>query len=281
MNSHLLRHYARRRKPILLLIFLTLALIALAHLLSSLTLDRAIQYKRVPFRSEKIPPELNGFTIAFISDTHDMTAVQLRAMVEKLNKYNPDIAILGGDFPSASGAPARAMAELGKIETKHGIFGIEGNHDNYRTLFAAMEQNGITPLSNSGIRISENLYLAGVEDLWNRSPDIQAAISQAKPDDFVILAAHNPDVAMRQDTVGCDLILSGHTHGGQITFLGLWAPTLSLRKTVTDYGQRFMSGWSVSRDGIPVYVSRGVGTFQRVPRVFARPQVVLITLFSD
>ncbi|MCL2434167.1 MAG: hypothetical protein FWD16_06600 [Clostridia bacterium] len=79
---------------------------------------------------------------------------------------------MGGDFPSSPGAPARAMAELGKIQIKDGILGIEGNHDDYRALFAAMEANGIVPLSNTGTHIRENLFVSGVEDLWNRSPDI-------------------------------------------------------------------------------------------------------------
>jgi len=95
---------------------------------------------------------------------------------------------------------------------------------------------------------------------------------------LVILAAHNPDIAMQRDTTGCDLILSGHTHGGQITLFGLWAPALSLRNTITDYGQRFMRGWARSRDGVPVYICQGAGTFEYLPRVFARPQVIILEL---
>ena len=75
-----------------------------------------------------------------------------------------------------------------------------------------------------------------------------------------------------------DLALSGHTHGGQAAFLGVWAPALALRKSITDYGQRFMSRWAESRDGVDVYVSNGAGTFSDVPRMFARPQVILLTL---
>jgi predicted MPP superfamily phosphohydrolase len=82
---------------------------------------------------------------------------------------------------------------------------------------------------------------------------------------------------MIQDTTSVDLILSGHTHGGHVTFLGIWAPELTLRKTITDYGQRFMSGWTESRDDTPVYVSNGTGHVS-VPRIFARPQVILLTL---
>jgi len=82
---------------------------------------------------------------------------------------------------------------------------------------------------------------------------------------------------MVQDTRGIDIILSGHTHGGQITFFGFFAPAL-LPRVITDYGHHFSSGWSQSRDGTPVYVSNGLGNYQQVLRVFARPQVILITL---
>jgi len=81
-----------------------------------------------------------------------------------------------------------------------------------------MESNGITPLPNKGLHIRENFYLAGIEDFTRRNPNISYATENALEDDFVLVIAHNPDVSMKQDTSGIDLILSGHTHGGQITF---------------------------------------------------------------
>lgn len=267
----------------LILIFknlvITVMIVALIHIVSALTLDRIIDYKGVPFRSANVPPEMDGYKIAFITDTHAITAQELEKVVSKINKWKPDLLILGGDFPSSKGAPKRSMEILSKIKTTDGIYGVEGNHDNYKDLFAAMEQYSIQPLSNSGVHIRDRFYLAGVADFWNRKANVRKAIEEADADDFVILAAHNPDVTMRQDTASIDLILSGHTHGGQITFLGLLAPALIFRNNITDYGQRFMSGWSASRDGVPVYVSSGTGTFENVPRIFARPQVTLITLF--
>ena len=249
----------------------------LAHAVSLFTFDRIIEYKKITFRSPRIPKEMNGYKIAFISDTHAMPVGDLEKVKQELNKWHPDLLLLGGDFPAGDGAK-RIMAKLSQVETTDGIYGVEGNHDNYVNLFAAMEQYSIHPLSNSGARVREHLYIAGVEDLWNRNPSIDEAIRDALPDDFVILVSHNPDITMLQDTTSVDLILSGHTHGGQITLFGLWAPALHFRPGVTKYGQRFMSGWATSRDGIPVYVSNGTGFFERIPRIFARPQVILLTL---
>lgn len=266
---------------IFLIIGAFMAVTALIHVVSMLTLDKTIEYKKISFASAKVPMKMNGYKIAFISDTHAMTVQDLKEVVLKLNFWQPDLLLLGGDFPSSGNAPLRSMEVLSQVAAADGIYGVEGNHDNYITLFAAMEQYSIKPLSNSGAYVREHFYLAGVEDLWNRSPDIALAVQGAKPDDFVLLAAHNPDTAMLQDTASVDLILSGHTHGGHITFFGIWAPNLTFRKTVTDYGRRFMSGWAQSRDGTPVYVSNGAGYLANVPRVFARPQVILISLFSE
>ena len=252
--------------------------IILAHVISAHTLDRRIEYKRVLFHTQKIPVEMNGYTIVFISDTHAIKKHELENIVSEVNELQPNLLILGGDFPLESRALRRSIEVLSRIEATDGIYGVEGNHDRHKTLFAMMRQYSILPLSNSGSRIRENFYLAGLEDLWNRKPDVEEAIKEAQADDFILLVSHNPDVTMLQNTAKVDLILSGHTHGGHITFFGLWAPELTLRKTITDYGQRFMSGWSKSRDGVPVYVSNGVGYFQAVPRVFARPQVILLTL---
>ena len=252
---------------------------ALVHIVHAVTLDRMIEYKEVPFYSPDIPAELNGYRIAFITDTHSMPEDRLTNIVHKLNKKKADLLILGGDAHPDRGALRRSMEILSQVTTTDGIFGVEGNHDNCIELFAAMQEHGISPLSNSGVHVRDGFYIAGVEDLWNRNPSIARAVAGAMPGDFVLLVAHNPDIAMLQRTADVDLIISGHTHGGQITFFGMFAPAL-IPNSITGCGQKFLSGWASSRDGVPVYVSNGTGTNPKFPRVFARPQVVLITLFS-
>ena len=256
-------------------------LTVLVHAVSMLAFDSRIEYKRVSFQSDKVPADMHGYVIAFISDTHAMPAQALEGIVSELNKTAPDLLILGGDFSSSRGAVQRSMEILSQAVTTDGIYGVEGNHDDYRELFAAMQRYAIRPLSNSGVHVRQDFYLAGLEDLWNRRPDIENALCDAKTGDFVLVIAHNPDVTMLQNTSAVDLILCGHTHGGQITLFGAWAPALTMLEVITDYGQRFMSGWAESRDGVPVYVSNGAGTFAGVPRIFARPQVVLITMYSE
>ena len=252
----------------------------LIHIISALTLDKVVQYKYVVFESEKITEELSGYKIAFISDTHfSMQGDKLKPIVEKINDIGVDLVLFGGDFAYKGDGIDKTMEVLSKIENNDGIYGVEGNHDFYETLFAAMEKYDMVPLSNSGVRIKEGLYLAGVQDMLRNHPDIKKSLEDAKENDFTILLTHSPDVTMLQGTSAVDLVLAGHTHGGQITIFGLYAPALSIN-WVTAYGQRFSSGWAKTKDGTAIYISKGLGTFANIPRIFARPQVIIITLVS-
>ena len=265
---------ARTVRNILLAV---LILIVLIHAVHAATLDRIVVYSEITFSSPSIPPEMDGYRIAFVTDTHVERDRRLRSIVQELNRRQVDLLLLGGDFTFNSDDLEKAMELLSQVTAADGIFGVEGNHDDYSLLFPAMEAHGITSLSNSGVYVRENFFLAGVEDLWNRNPDIAAATAGAGPDSFVLLISHNPDVSMMQDTTGVDLILSGHTHGGQLNFFGRWSLGLESR-VISHYGEKFHGGWAESRDGTPVYVCFGVGEYY--PRVFARPQVTLITLSS-
>ncbi len=252
--------------------------VAVIHLGSALTLDRQIQYFETEYSSPKVSAALDGYMIAFITDTHALPAEDLRAVVTRINRYAPNLLLLGGDFPSRAGAPERSMEILSAVQAPDGIYGVEGNHDDSTELFAAMEKYGIVPLSNSGVSIREGLFVAGVEDLWNRSPDIAKAAQAAGDGDFVLLLSHNPDITMKQSTSHIDLVLSGHTHGGNITLFGRFAPALAWSEKITEYGRIFVSGWAKTRDSTDIFISNGTGYYEAIPRVFARPQVILLTL---
>lgn len=256
-----------------------LVVISLIHGYSAWKWDRQMEYKEITFSSPTIPKEIDGYVIAFVTDTHQLPAAELQEVVRKINSRQVDLLLLGGDFPNGD-AVYRSMAILDKVETVDGSFGVEGNHDDYKELFDAMEQHGMHPLNNEGVEIHKSFYLAGVEDLWNRSPNVQEAIKGKSAEKFTLLLCHNPDVAMKQDMSGVDLMLSGHTHGGQVTFFGVFAPALAWTKDITDYGQKFQSGWAEGNNGVKVYVSNGTGVIG-MPRVFARPQVIFLTLRSE
>ena len=255
-----------------------LFLIVLVHAIHALTLDRIVVYNEISFSSPNLPAEMDGYKVAFVTDIHAVNNRRLQRIVDELGQRQIDLLLLGGDFVWDKDVLDSTMELLAQLAPPDGIFGVEGNHDHYEVLFAAMEAHGITPLSNSGVYVREGFYLAGAEDLWNRSPDVAKAIAGAGQESFVLLLSHNPDVSMQQDTTGVDLILSGHTHGGQLNFFGRWSIGLDTR-VISEYQYRFRGGWAQSHDGTPVYVCGGIGEFY--PRVFARPEVTLITLIHE
>lgn len=249
------------------------------HFVSAFTVDRRLQYKEISYTSPKVRPEMHGYTIAFVTDAHSMSKNKMRRMVDNLYRRNVDLLLIGDDM-AKHGALWQTMPVLAQTRTRDGIFGVDGNHDKFWELFAAMRANGIRPLDNEGVRLRPGLFLAGVQDDWVRMPDAAQALSGAADDDFVLLLSHNPDVAMKQDIAKADLMLAGHTHGGQITYLGKWAPALNICKFFTPYGQKFMRGWSKGQHGTDVFVSAGVGQKTFSPRICAPPEVIYLTLKS-
>jgi len=265
-----------------LAIGVVIALIPLIHVVHALTLDRIIQYTEIDFHSERWPATLDGYRIAFMTDKHAITDADMAGVVAELNLRDIDLLLLGGDFHSdvfwGGNHYEGTVRELSQAITTDGIFGVEGNHDVYYRLFEAKQRHGIGVLDNSGYQIREGFFLAGLQDKWRRNPDIALAIEQANQNDFILLVTHNPDISMIQSTEHIDLILAGHTHGGQITFFG-W-PFYLYWGSVTNYGTRFAHGFNQSADGVPLFTSRGVGAYYNWPRIFARPEVVIFTMYS-
>ena len=245
------------------------------HFLSALTLDRSTEHKVINYGSGKIKKSLEGYTIVFLTDLHEYSHARLRRLVSEINRRKVNLVILGGDYSEKYDVKIY-MNILSELKAADGIYGVEGNHDNYDELRSAMQASGITFLANDGRHIRDNLYLAGIRDLRKYRPDIKKAVKGSKKGDFVLLTAHNPDITMKKDLSGIDLVLSGHTHGGEITFLGLWAPALYF---VSDYGQRFREGFCKSKQGTDVFVSHGVGrSSSGLFRMFSRPQVIYLKL---
>lgn len=256
-------------------------IITVIHLIHALTLDKIVVFNEFEFFSYNLPQDMNGYRVAFVTDPHYVNLQTLQSIVEELNERNIDLLLLGGDFARTRDILEQSMEVLAGTNTTDGIFGVEGNHDSLLILATVKEANGIGFLVDEGFHVREGFFLAGVRDRWRGRPDVAQSIYGSNPDDFILLLSHQPDVVMEQSTVGIDLILSGHLHGGQITFFGILAPAL-LFPFVTDYGQRFMTGFSESLDGVPIYTSRGVGHMNpnHMFRVFARPEVVIFTLYS-
>ncbi len=134
---------------------------------------------------------------------------------------------------------------------------------------------GVVEVSNAGRWVHLNgsrIRIAGVGDLWQDKPDLRAALAGTQADDVTILLSHNPDFAMRIQDPRVKLVLSGHTHGGQVRL-----PRIGPVITNSRYGKRLVSGL-VPFDSFQLYVSRGLGTVVVPLRYQCPPEIVLLTL---
>jgi len=242
-----------------------------------------LQTVRLDITHPDIPEAFEGFSMVFLTDIHHgpfFSQKRVARLVERVNKLKPDAVLLGGD--NVHREDTRHIfsfyAEMSKLTAEYGVYGVMGNHDYWMSeqlSIQQMRQNNIKLLRDEGIWIekgADRIYLGGVDDLMEGHPDIQSTIQGVSDSDFTLIVSHNPDVAESQSVNGVDWMLSGHTHGGQVTFFGLWAPVVS-----SSYGQKYRSGL-VQKENTFVFVSNGVGTITPPVRFFARPQIVLITL---
>ena len=241
-----------------------------------------LRVRRVEFVSSDLPPAFDGLTVAFLTDIHHgpfFSLERVRRLVSRTNALAPDLILLGGDYVHRSSRYiAPVFEELSGLTAPLGVFGVLGNHDRWEDADLsrqAMVQAGIHALDNSALwleRGGERIRLGGVGDLLTDDPRWAPALDGTTAEDFVLVVTHNPDVAETLPDERVDLVLSGHTHGGQVTAFGIWAPLIPSR-----YGQKYRTGL-VSAPHTTVLVSNGIGTITPPVRFFAPPEIVLVTL---
>jgi len=231
----------------------------------------------------RLPRELDGLRVVQLSDIHNgpFTAPgQIERAVEVANSLEPDIIALTGDYVSHEREYAAPCAELmGRLRARCGVFAILGNHDHWTDaalitdLFRA---EGITVLVNEGMRFEHPerpgaaFWLAGVDDTMVGLEDLPLALAGSRADELKLLLAHNPVILRRAARAGVDLVLSGHTHGGQVT----WRSERSASGRVR---RRILRGLG-RRGETQIYVTRGLGTVVLPVRYGCLPEVSLLTL---
>jgi uncharacterized protein len=229
----------------------------------------------------RLPKSFDGTTIAFLTDLHHgpfTTLDYVSSVVRTTLSLRPDLILLGGDYSLLDAKYIRPCFEvLAALQAPMGVFGILGNHDYWHGLTETTEgmaAAGIAELTNRGVWLtkgSDRVRLAGVDDLWCGQSNANEALGDAKRDDACLLLSHNPDFAERLRDVRVGLVLSGHTHGGQVVFPG-GAPFVP-----SQYGQKYLRGLVQAPETL-VYVSRGLGTSGVPIRLGSRPEINLITL---
>lgn len=229
---------------------------------------------------KRLPKELDGFRIVQLTDIHH-SAFTSREVIERAvqtaNSLQGDIVALTGDYISKERSYAAPCAEmLGRLRARFGVFAVLGNHDHWvdaalvTDLFRA---EGITMLINEGMRFEQrgaSFWLAGVDDTMVGLEDLSLALAGSSETEMKLLLAHNPIILRRAAHAGVDLVLSGHTHGGQVT--------LRSEKSASGKPRRRLLKGLARQAATQIYVSRGLGTVVLPIRYGCPPEVSLLEL---
>lgn len=224
--------------------------------------------------------KLAGIRVVFVSDLHLKKSQEhrLKRVVKKINKQNPDVVLLGGDFVNGHTEDntlgfEKIAGQLSNIDSQYGVYSILGNHDWWfdgEKVKEQLAQNNIKVLLNSNISVNihgKKVCIAGTEDLMTRDVDLKKTLQGAASP--VILLTHSPDIfPVVPDFV--DLTLSGHTHGGQIVLPFIGPPVVP-----SDYGSRYASGFIIE-DSKKMIVTKGLGTSIIPARFNCLPEIVII-----
>jgi uncharacterized protein len=222
-----------------------------------------------------LPAVLDGLRVGFLTDIHRsrwVTHDDVVHAVARLMDEHPDLIILGGDYVTDRDRQfmepsAEALRPLSAV---HGVYGILGNHDDDHDMPAALTARGVQMLKDARTRVmirGEAVDLVGIRYWTKRATDIAAVARGATG--FVILLAHDPRRLTEAAAIKVPLVLSGHTHGGQVVLPVAGALAAQKFPVVAGIGRR---------DQTTMFVSRGLGTVYVPIRINCPPEVAILTL---
>ncbi len=255
---------------------------------------RHFEITRRTFPVRDLPRSLDGLRLLQLTDIHHgpwIPIEHVRTIVETANALEADVILLTGDYVHRSAAYITPVVDaLARLRARIGIVGVLGNHDwwehgphtqnEFARVGIPLIDNGrrfITPDRRLVDRPTDaGLCVAGVGDLYTDEQRFEDALGGLSPAMPRLLLSHNPDVAENREllipTHRVDLMLSGHTHGGQIYIPGLGTPIVP-----SEFGQRYAAGL-VQGPACPVFISRGLGHSVLPLRVGVRPEMAVIEL---
>jgi predicted MPP superfamily phosphohydrolase len=212
---------------------------------------------------DALPEAFSGMRVVQISDIHHglfLPEKWLAQAVQQANRLRADIVVLTGDFVTYSRANIEPAAEiLSRLRARYGILAVLGNHD-FRVgadaVTTALRRRRIEVLRNQHITLQfggASLYVAGVDD-YGYGADVRRAVRGIPRDAATVLLAHNPRIISLASRHGVSLVLSGHTHGGQVNL-----PLLGTVYGRSPESLRYKIGWDRLGE-TQIYVSRGIGT---------------------
>jgi uncharacterized protein len=229
-----------------------------------------------------LPPEFDGYRVAQLSDLHIGGLTPARwgeRWAKRSNAAAPNLVVVTGDMVSSGVDFHDDIAHvIGSLRAEDGVYVSMGNHDYFgdgEPLITLLRAKGAIVLRNEGTTVTRGkaqLFVAGVDDTWTRRADLGRALEQREPGAFTLLLSHDPALFPAAAKQGISLVLSGHTHGGQVA-LPFFPKLVSLGKLA----HRFHLG--LYRDGdSTLYVHPGLGTTGPPIRVGVAPEIAILTL---
>ena len=231
-----------------------------------------------------LPASFEGYRIAFLTDTHVASFMRrglYREAVARTMQFDPDLVLLGGDFVTwERHIPLMAEVLLTDLNARDGVYAVLGNHDywaNADGVVAAMTVRGVRFIINRSVAIrrgDDAISLLGIDEVYRGKPDVDAAFARVDPRVPCIGLSHHPDIVDLLDGRKLDLLVCGHTHGGQIRF-----PFFGSVVVPSKHEGRYAAGFHRA-DDVLLYVSRGIGSVPPL-RILCKPEVATFTLHAD
>jgi predicted MPP superfamily phosphohydrolase len=233
-------------------------------------------------RPVKLPSSFDGFTVLHLTDLHaDISRAAMQALPGAIRDLQYDICVLTGDFRGRTHGPFEEALDLMEAVVsgiRKPVYGILGNHD-AGAMISGLEDMGIRMLMNEAeviTRGADRLWIAGVDDPhYYQADDLGKALAGIPATDTTILLSHSADGHQGVEQAGVDVMLSGHTHGGQMCLPGSF-PLI----TSTSLPRRMAAG-SWRHGSLEGYTSRGIGTSVLPARFNCPPEVTLHRLTSS
>jgi predicted MPP superfamily phosphohydrolase len=250
-----------------------------------------LELNRISLPVRGLPAPFHGLKVAHLTDFHfgeHIPSGYLEKALERTQAEQPDVIALTGDFVDRGPRHVARAAKLFRhLKAPLGVFAVLGNHDFsvhnirgvrrhpelHRAVADALGGEGVRVLRNQAVRFDREgagLVVAGIDDLWSRESDPHAALCDQCPETPRVVLAHNPQSVEQFADHRADLVLSGHTHGGQIDWPGLGRVLLGKN------AKRWAAGL-YPHNGGHVYVNKGVGFGWRF-RFGVRPEVAVFSL---
>jgi len=287
------RHKHPHRKKLLKSLAFGAVGVSALTLVEALALEPEwIQINEMDLPIKNLPPAFIGKRIIHISDLHCSRVVRveyLQRCMNRVNQLRPDLVVMTGDYITYNGwgrYTQKAINLMGWIRSREGVFACLGNHDYgvirglrpvrktlMRELTRGMEEKGIKVLRNQSCVVSidgQRIWLVGLGDLWGDDFEPERAFSGVPEDEPVLVLAHNPDSIDYLQDFAADVVMSGHTHGGQVRVPFMRPPLLPIKNKQYHAGM-FEVG------GKKLYVNRGLGRLGRF-RFNCRPEIAVFTL---